>query len=226
MALISNNGDKDLNELWHRRMGHLHHGALRILRKTVTRVPDLSTERDNVCRGCVLGKYAKATFPRSKNRAKSVLGLIHWDICRQMSTKSLSGAKYFITFIDDHSRKTWIYFLKSKDEVLCRFKKFKALVGNLIGKKIKVLHSDNGGEYVNKDFTNFCAREGIRREWEAPYNSEQNGLVLIWFSIGCALATKIRGEAKAHDISNTHKWFGQNLPYTFTTLLYLQVSLE
>ena len=44
MTLIASNGDKDLNELWHRRMGHLHHGALRILRKIVTRFPDLSTE--------------------------------------------------------------------------------------------------------------------------------------------------------------------------------------
>ena len=87
MELIGSHGDKDLNELWHKRMGHLHHGALRILRSTITGVPVLSTE-DDVCRGCALGKYAKATFPRSKNRAKSVLGLIHSDICRPMSTKA------------------------------------------------------------------------------------------------------------------------------------------
>lgn len=111
MALIGSNGDKDLNELWHIRMEHLHHGALRILRKIVIGVPYLSTERDDVCRGCALGKYAKAAFPRSKNRAKSVLGLIHSDICGPMSTKTLSSAEYFVTFIDDHSRKTWIYFL-------------------------------------------------------------------------------------------------------------------
>ena len=65
-----------------------------------------------------------------------------------MPVKALSGANYFLTFIDDHLRKTWIYFLKNEDEVFCRFKEFKALVENLTGKKIKVLHSDNGGEYV------------------------------------------------------------------------------
>jgi len=155
MALIGNNGDKDLNELWHRSRGHLHHGALRILRKTVLGVPKLSTERDDVCRGCALGKYAKAAFSESNNRAKSVLGLIHSDICGPMSTKALSGVEYFVTFIDDHSRKTWIYFLKTKDEVFGRFKEFKALVENLTGKKIKVLPSNNGGEYVDKDFTIF-----------------------------------------------------------------------
>lgn len=92
-----------------------------------------------------------------------------------MSIKALSGAKYFLTFIDDHSRKTWIYFLKTK-EIFCQFKEFKALVENLPGKKIIFLRLDNGGEYVDKDFTNFCTKEGIRREWKTPYNSEQNGV--------------------------------------------------
>jgi len=174
MALIGCNGDKGLNELWHMRMGHLHHGALRILRKTVSGVLELSTKWDDVCRGCALGKYAKDAFSRSNNRAKSVLGLIHLDICDPMSTKSLSSVEYFITFIDDYSRKTWIYFLKTKDEVFIQFKEFKAIVENLTRKNIKVLHSDNGGEYVDKDFSDFCAMEGIRREWTTPYNPEQN----------------------------------------------------
>lgn len=176
MALIGSNGDKDLNELWHRRMGHLQHGALRIFRKTVSGVPELSTEWDDVCRGYALGKYAKVAFSRSSNRAKSVPGLIHSDICEPMCTKDLSGVEYFITFIDDHSKKTWIYFLKTKDEVFDQFKEFMAPVENLTGKKIKVLCLDNGGEYVDKDFTDFCAKEDIKREWIAPYNPEHNRL--------------------------------------------------
>jgi transposase InsO family protein len=75
-----------------------------------------------------------------------------------------------------HSRKTWIYFLKTKDEVFDRFREFKALVENATGKKIKVLRSDNGGEYIDKDFTDFCAKEGIKREWTTPYNPQQNGV--------------------------------------------------
>ena len=100
-------------------------------------------ERDDVCRGCVLGKYAKATFSKSNNRAECVLGLIHLDICGPMSTRALRGGEYFITFNDDHFRKNWIYFLKTKDEVFDRFKAFKALVENMTWKKIKVLRSDN-----------------------------------------------------------------------------------
>ena len=108
MALIgsNHNGEKELNELWHKRMGHLHHAALRMLREIVTRVLVLSTEHDDVCRECVLGKYTKATFTRSDNKARGVLGLIHLDICGSMSMKALSGGEYFVTFIDDHTRKT------------------------------------------------------------------------------------------------------------------------
>ena len=155
--------------------GTFAHGALRILRSTIIGVMDLSTERDDVYRGCALGKYVKAVFPISKNKTKSILGLIHSNIYRPMSTKALSGVDYFLTFIDDHSRKTWIYFLKTKDEVFYRFKEFKALVENMTKKKINFLRSDNGGEYVNKDFIDFCAKEGIKREW-TYYNLEQNGV--------------------------------------------------
>ena len=86
-----------------------------------------------------MGKYAKVAYQRRNNRAKGVLDLIHSDIYGLMSMRALSGAEYFVTFIDDHSRKTWIYFLKTKDEVFSQFKEFKALVENLTGKRIKVL---------------------------------------------------------------------------------------
>ena len=86
--------------------------------RKVTGVPELGAKHDDVCRGCILGKYAKETFPRSDNKADGMLGLIHSDICGLMSTRALSGAEYFITFIDYLSQKTWIYFLKIKDKVL------------------------------------------------------------------------------------------------------------
>jgi hypothetical protein len=61
-----------------------------------------------------------------------------------MPSTSLSGHVYYVSFIDDYSRKTWVYFLKSKDEVLRKFKEFKALVENLSERKIKILRLDNG----------------------------------------------------------------------------------
>ena len=79
-------------------------------------------------------------------------------------------------FLDDFSRKTWIFFLKAKGEVFRCFKDFKALVENQSGRKIKVLRSNNGGEYVDKEFVDFCASEGIQREFTVPYTPQQNGV--------------------------------------------------
>jgi hypothetical protein len=95
-------------------MVHLHHGVLGGLREVVTGVPQFSSEHQDVCRGCVPGKFTKASFPSSDNRSFRVLDLVHTDVCGPMSRASLSGCEYYLTFIDDHSRKTWIYLLKTK----------------------------------------------------------------------------------------------------------------
>jgi transposase InsO family protein len=93
-----------------------------------------------------------------------------------MPSSSISGYVYYVSFIDDYSRKTWVYFLKSKDEVFSKFKEFKVLIENLSERKIKILKSDNGGEYTSKEFANFCKDAGIKRELTTPYNPQQNGV--------------------------------------------------
>ena len=94
-----------------------------------------------------------------------------------MKTTSLSGYVYYSFVIDDYSHKTWIYFLKKKDELFERFKEFKALVENLFEKKkIKILRSDNGGEFTSSEFNEYCKEVGIKRELTIPYNPQQNGV--------------------------------------------------
>jgi transposase InsO family protein len=97
-------------------------------------------------------------------------------MCVGHVTIFLGGREYYVTFIDDHSRKTWIYFLKTKSEVFKRFQEFKDLVENQTGKKIKVLRSDNGGEYTSTEFAYFYTHQGIRRKLTVPYNPQQNGV--------------------------------------------------
>jgi transposase InsO family protein len=87
-----------------------------------------------------------------------------------MPSFSISGYVYYVSFIDNYSRKTWIYFLKFKDEVFNKFKEFKALIDNLSERKIKILRSDNRGEYISKEFVNFCKDVGIKRELTTLYN--------------------------------------------------------
>eukprot|EP00253_Pinus_taeda_P012026 PITA_12026 len=93
-------------EIWHTRMGHMYHGALRTLREITTDMPDFSTDHFDTCRGCVMGKFAKSPFPSSDSRATRILDLIHSDVSGRMSHVSLSGNEYYVLFIDDHSRRT------------------------------------------------------------------------------------------------------------------------
>ena len=87
-------------------------------------------EHDNVCQGCALGKNVKKSFSSSHTRSKGILDLKHFDVCGPISSPSLSGYLYYVLFIDDLSRNSWIYFLKAKIETFSKFQEFKSLVEN------------------------------------------------------------------------------------------------
>ncbi|KAL0811972.1 hypothetical protein ABMA28_009370 [Loxostege sticticalis] len=89
---------------------------------------------------------------------------------------SLGGARYFLTFIDDFSRKVCVFTLKSKSECLNKFKEYKCLVENQLNVKIKTLRTDNGTEYTNKEFADFLRSSGIKHQTSTPYTPQQNGL--------------------------------------------------
>ena len=118
----------------------------------------------------------KRPFPSSDNKAKGTLDIVHSDICGPMIATSLSKYVYYVSFIADYSHKTWIYFLKGKNEVFSKFKEFKTLVENLSKNKIKVFRSDNGGEFTSGEFKTFCNEVGIKRELSTPYNPQQDGV--------------------------------------------------
>ena len=128
------------------------------------------------CSHCLAGKQNRVSFHSSPPTRKSgILDLVHSDLCGPMKTRSLGGALYFVTFIDDHSRKTWVYTLKRKDQVLDVFKKFQALVERQIGKKLRCIRTDNGGEFTGP-FDEYCRQQGIRHQKTPPKTPQLNGL--------------------------------------------------
>eukprot|EP00253_Pinus_taeda_P023866 PITA_23866 len=125
---------QDIGELWRRQLGHLHHGALKIMQQISTGLPKGKLEQVDRCKGCTLGKYTNSSFHDRDSRAEK------------------------------------------KDQTFTNFCEFKSLFKKELGKKIKALRSDNGGEYVSQEFKEFCATKGIKRELTAPHNPEQNGV--------------------------------------------------
>ena len=113
---------------------------------------------NKVCEGYIFGKQHRENFPVGKSyRAHTPLEMVHSDICGSMQTSSIGGCNYFLTFIDDYSRKTWIYFLKHKSDAFSCFQQSKALMENESGHCIKILRTDKGSEYSSNEFLIFCS---------------------------------------------------------------------
>ena len=96
------------------------------------------------------------------------LELVHIDLWGPSPVASLGGSRYYITFIDDSSRKIWVYFLKNKSDVFETFKKWKAMVEIETGRKVKCLKSGNGGEYIDGRFSEYCVARGIKMDKTIP----------------------------------------------------------
>jgi hypothetical protein len=84
-------------------------------------IPELQSTHEGICKGCALGKNVKKPFSRNNNISKENLDLIHSYVCGSMPVKYLGGSPYHVIFIDDYSRKTWLYLFKTKDEVFNNF---------------------------------------------------------------------------------------------------------
>ena len=118
---------------------------------------------------CVYGKQNRVTLPSGAMREEGILQLVHSDVFGPMSIPSLGKSVYYVSFIDEFSKNTWIYFLRNKFEVFDRFKEFKALVESQTEKRIKVLRTDNGRELFGNEFKELCKKCSIARhktiEW-------------------------------------------------------------
>ncbi|PKU70687.1 Retrovirus-related Pol polyprotein from transposon TNT 1-94 [Dendrobium catenatum] len=133
-------------------------------------------KKEHVCHACNKAKLHKTVFEISQNRAKSVLGVIHSDVWGPAPTASNTGMLYYVLFIDDYTRFTWLFPIRHKSEVALIFSNFKSYIENLTSSKIKCLRKDGGGEFVNNSFAQFLQKHGIAHQISCPYTPEQNGI--------------------------------------------------
>jgi transposase InsO family protein len=165
-------------KIWHKRLGHPNSDVLHtlinfgLLGNKACSSLDLSFD----CTSCKLGKSKVLPFPRHASRASQCFDIIHSDVWGIVLVISHAHYKYFVTFIDDFSRFTWVYFLRAKAEVFSVFKCFLALLETKFSARIKVLRSDSSGEYMSNEFYAFLQSKGIISQRSSPSTPQQNGV--------------------------------------------------
>ncbi|GAA0175765.1 hypothetical protein LIER_28878 [Lithospermum erythrorhizon] len=162
--------------MWHQRLGHMSEKGIKIMHSNGKLLGLQSVEID-MCEECILGKQKRVSFQTTgRTPKKERLELIHSDVWGPATTSSIGGKYYFVTFIDDHSRKVFVYFIKHKYEVFEFFKRWKAMVENETGLEIKKFRTDNGGEYEDNTFKKNFYDHGIRLERTVPDTPQHNGV--------------------------------------------------
>ena len=115
---------ENLSRLWHRRLGHLNQRSMELMLKEgfVDHLGCSPRGEVGVCEPCIGGKQSSTSFEHSQTKTSKPLELVHSDVCGKMGKKSIGGAEYFLTLIDDFTHYTWIFPLKTKDQVFQKFK--------------------------------------------------------------------------------------------------------
>ena len=129
--------------------------------KRIGILSDFQSTSNSTCEACLQGKMTRSLFVGQMARAKGILEIIHCNVYGPFGEMARGWFFYFRTFIDDLSRYGYLFLMKNKSESFEKFKEFKAQVENQIGKSIKTLRSDRGGEYLSTEFIEFFKEHGI-----------------------------------------------------------------
>ncbi|KAJ9541286.1 hypothetical protein OSB04_027792 [Centaurea solstitialis] len=167
------------SSLWHRRMGHTNMKTMNILVKNnlVRGLPQKEFTLDDNCVACLKGKQHKASHKsKTINTVSAPLQLLYMDLFGPTNVMSIGKKSYCLVIIDDYSRFTWVFFLRTKDETSGLIKPFVIRIENQTNLRVKVIRSDNGTEFKNADLNSFCEDKGIERQFSAPRTPQQNGV--------------------------------------------------
>lgn len=163
-------------EFWHSALGHPAPTTLKTtdIYEDGSLIP--SIPKDFTCSICQLAKSKHSVPKPVTSKTTQRFELIHSDICGPFPYESLGGSKYFLTLIDDFTRFSKIYFLKTKSQTAPTIQLFITEIERQYDTKVKRLRSDNGGEYVTQELKEFLQSQGIIHEFSPAYSSESNGI--------------------------------------------------
>ncbi|GFX93371.1 retrovirus-related Pol polyprotein from transposon TNT 1-94 [Trichonephila clavipes] len=166
-------------EIWHQRFCHVNNDYLVKTSKndSVKGLPRLTDNGKTHCIPCKLTKSKRVSFKKTGAvRSKRPLELLHMDLCGPMPTESQGGNKYFLSIIDDYSRKVTVFPIRNKSDVFHTFIRFQKRAERFLSKKVIAVRTDGGLEFCNKDMDNFLTELGIKHEVTNSYTPEMNGV--------------------------------------------------
>ena len=157
-------------DVWHYRLGHSSYSVSNIDGEVhFSKIPN-----EKPCSICPLAKLHKLPFPLSIHKTEKCFELLHCDIWGPCNEIGSDGSKYFLTIVDDFSRCTWNYMLKLKSDATTTLQSFCAMIETQFETKIKIIRSDNGGEFNMKDF---YLKKGIIHQRSCVETPQQNAVV-------------------------------------------------
>lgn len=161
--------------MWHNQLGHMSQKGILIL-KDKGKLSDLKDLNLDFCEHYIFGKKKILVFLKVWVTKEQKLNLVHSSVWGPTQVASHRGSIYYVTFINDATRKVWVYCIKHKYDVFETFKRWKSFVENKSNSKLKCFRSNNGGEYCSKDFNDYYSLNGIHREMMVPRTPQENGV--------------------------------------------------
>ena len=159
--------------LWHARLGHASSSRVQQLASRGL-LGSVSTENFD-CVSCQLGKQPALPFNTSESISTDIFDLIHSDVWGPSSVSSIGGSRYFVVFVDDYSRYSWIFNMKHRSELLEVYSNFAKMVETQFSRRIKIFRSDNALEYTQYAFQAVLHSYGTVHQLTCPGTSQQNG---------------------------------------------------
>ncbi|GJV12764.1 putative ribonuclease H-like domain-containing protein [Tanacetum coccineum] len=167
----------DESNMWHRRLGHINFKNLNKLVKgnLVRGLPSKVFINDHTCVACHKGKQHRASCKAKLERLiTEPLHTLHMDLFGPTSIKNINHASYCLVIIDDCTRFSWVFFLVSKDETSGILQNFIRQIENQLNHRVKIIRSDNGTEFKNRDMLEFCGNKVIKQEYRNARTLQKN----------------------------------------------------
>lgn len=196
LAVRSNN-----NEVltWHKRLGHISFHKMTDVMKVINH--ELQIITNNIfCDICPMARQIRMPFTDSVNNAKVIFELLHTDVWGPFKVTTMTGARYFLTIVDDHSRSTWTYLMVNKAPVSDHLIRFITMVETQFEVFVKTIRSDNGSKFLSAKLHHFLSAKGCVHQTSCSYTPQQNGRVERKHRHLLEIATALKIQSQVPDI--------------------------